>query len=62
MAIPTIADIRAAADRIAGAVEHTPFLNSRTLSEIIGTQVWLTFIKGVLSGITMVTGMPSRRP
>jgi threonine dehydratase len=43
MTIPTIADVRAAADRIAGAVERTPFLHSRTLSEIIGAEVWLKF-------------------
>ena len=33
---PTLADIRAAADRIKGAVIHTPTLMSRTLSEMIG--------------------------
>ena len=43
MTIPTIDDIRAAADRIAGAVLRTPFLKSRTLSEIVGTEVWLKF-------------------
>lgn len=43
MTFPTIADVRAAATRIAGAVERTPFLKSRTLSEIVGTEVWLKF-------------------
>ena len=43
MTFPTIADIRAAATRIAGAVERTPFLHSRTLSEIVGAEVWLKF-------------------
>lgn len=43
MTPPSIADIRAAADRIAGAVVRTPFLKSRTLSEIIGAEVWLKF-------------------
>jgi threonine dehydratase len=43
MTPPTITDIRAAADRIAGAVVRTPFLHSRTLSEIIGAEVWLKF-------------------
>jgi threonine dehydratase len=43
MTPPTITDIRAAADRIAGAVVRTPFLKSRTLSEIIGAEVWLKF-------------------
>ena len=40
---PTIDDIRAAAGRIEGAVIHTPMLMSRTLSEIIGAEVWLKF-------------------
>ena len=40
---PTIEDIRAAAQRIEGAVVRTPMLVSRTLSEIIGAEVWLKF-------------------
>jgi len=40
---PTIDDIRAAAERIKGAVIKTPMLLSRTLSEIIGAEVWLKF-------------------
>jgi threonine dehydratase len=40
---PTIDDIRAAAVRIKGAVIRTPMLVSRTLSEIIGAEVWLKF-------------------
>jgi threonine dehydratase len=40
---PTIDDIRAAAQRINGAVIRTPMLVSRTLSEIIGAEVWLKF-------------------
>jgi threonine dehydratase len=40
---PTIDDIRAAADRIKGNVIRTPMLVSRTLSEIIGAEVWLKF-------------------
>jgi threonine dehydratase len=40
---PTIDDIRAAAKRITGAVIRTPMLVSRTLSEIIGAEVWLKF-------------------
>jgi threonine dehydratase len=43
MTPPDINDIRAAADRIAGAVVRTPFLHSRTLSEIIGAEIWLKF-------------------
>ena len=40
---PTIDDIRAAAQRIEGAVIRTPMLVSRTLSELIGAEVWLKF-------------------
>jgi threonine dehydratase len=40
---PTIDDIRAAAKRIEGSVVQTPMLKSRTLSEIIGAEVWLKF-------------------
>src|SRR6476661_3020407 len=40
---PTIDDIRAAARRIEGAVIRTPMLVSRTLSEILGAEVWLKF-------------------
>ncbi len=36
-------DIRAAAQRIAGAIEHTPCVHSRTLSRLTGAQVWLKF-------------------
>src|ERR687894_1748131 len=40
---PTIDDIRAAAKRIEGSVIRTPTLHSKTLSEIIGAEVWLKF-------------------
>src|SRR5689334_23188828 len=40
---PTIDDIRAAAERLRGSVIRTPMLVSRTLSEIIGAEVWLKF-------------------
>ena len=40
---PTIDDIRAAAERVRGAVIRTPMLVSRTLSEVIGAEVWLKF-------------------
>jgi threonine dehydratase len=36
-------DIEDAARVIAGQVEQTPFLHSRTLSEVTGAQVWLKF-------------------
>src|ERR1051325_1977803 len=40
---PTVAEIRPAAKRIEGAVVRTPMLVSKTLSEIIGAEVWLKF-------------------
>ena len=40
---PTIDDIRAAAERIEGAVVRTPMHHSRTLSEMVGAEVWLKF-------------------
>src|SRR3990170_1521553 len=40
---PTIDDVRAAAQRIDGAVVRTPTLMSRTLSEITGAEIWLKF-------------------
>jgi len=43
MAEVSLADIRAAAARIAGAVEKTPFLQSRTLSRLAGCELWLKF-------------------
>ena len=39
----SIDDIRAAAKRISGAVEHTPCVHSRTLSRLTGAEVYLKF-------------------
>ena len=39
----SLVEIRAAASRIAGAVEGTPFLQSRTLSRVAGCELWLKF-------------------
>jgi threonine dehydratase len=39
----TLDDIRAAAQRIAGALETTPCLHSRTLSKLTGAEVFLKF-------------------
>ncbi len=39
----TLDDVRAAAQRIAGAVERTPCRRSRTLSRLTGAEVWLKF-------------------
>lgn len=39
----TLADVRAAAERIKGAVVRTPTLRSQTLSEMVGANVWLKF-------------------
>ena len=43
MSPPTIDDIRTAATRIDGAVVRTPTLCSRTLSDIVGAELWLKF-------------------
>ena len=40
---PDIDDIRAAAQRICGQVMETPFVPSRTLSQIAGCEVFLKF-------------------
>ncbi len=39
----SIEDVRAAAEAIQGAVEHTPTRPSRTLSELSGCEIWLKF-------------------
>src|SRR3546814_8949387 len=39
----TLDDVRAAAERINGAVVRTPTLKSQTLSEMVGAEVWLKF-------------------
>lgn len=41
--MPSVQDVRDAAARIAGAVERTPFLPSRTLSRLAGCEVFLKF-------------------
>jgi threonine dehydratase len=43
MAEVSLQDIRAAAARIAGAIERTAFDHSRTLSRLTGAEVWLKF-------------------
>jgi len=40
---PTIDDIRAAAERIDGAVVKTPMLRSRVLSDMVEADIWLKF-------------------
>ncbi len=42
-AAPSLEDVRAAADRIRGQVMETPFVPSRTLSQITGCEVFLKF-------------------
>lgn len=42
-ALLSLADVEAAAARLAGYVAHTPFLLSKTLSEITGAELWLKF-------------------
>src|SRR5918912_1446905 len=39
----SIADVRAAAERLAGAIERTPCVPSRTLSRLTGAEVFLKF-------------------
>lgn len=39
----TLSDVRAAAERISGAVVRTPTLFSKTLSDLTGANVWLKF-------------------
>lgn len=62
----TIADVRAAAARIAGAVVETPMLHSQTLSRIAGCDIWLKFEnlqftaaykeRGALNALLLLTG------
>jgi len=42
-ALPTLADVRRAADTVRGAVLDTDFDPSRTLSEMTGAEIWLKF-------------------
>lgn len=39
----TVADIKAAQERIAGAVDRTPTRHSRRLSQLTGAEVWVKF-------------------
>ena len=41
--VVSLTDIRAAAQRVAGAIEKTPFVHSRTLSALTGAEVFLKF-------------------
>jgi threonine dehydratase len=41
--VVSLTDVRAAAKRIAGAVERTPCVHSRTLSQLTGAEVFLKF-------------------
>lgn len=62
----TIDDVRAAAGRIAGAVERTPSAHSQTLSEVLGTEVVVKFEnlqftaafkeRGALNKLLLLTG------
>ena len=67
----TLADVEAAARVIAGAVLDTDFDHSRTLSELIGADVWLKFDnlqftasfkeRGALNRLTHLTAEQARR-
>lgn len=41
--LPTLADVRAAAEAIAGAVMRTPFLPAPRLSQLTGADVWVKY-------------------
>src|SRR5215207_3763350 len=41
--IVTLEDVQAAAEVVRGHVLDTPFLHSRTLSELVGAELWLKF-------------------
>ncbi|MBV9432251.1 MAG: threonine ammonia-lyase [Hyphomicrobiales bacterium] len=43
VSLPTLADIKAAEARIRPIIPATPFLHSRTLSEMFGCELWLKF-------------------
>ncbi|AZI36774.1 putative threonine dehydratase [Caenibius tardaugens NBRC 16725] len=67
----TIDDIRAAAERLKGAVVRTPTLYSKTLSNITGANIWLKFEnhqftaaykeRGALNALTLLTEEQRRR-
>jgi len=67
----TLADVRAAAERIKGQVVRTPTLHSKTLSAISGAEVWLKFEnlqftaaykeRGALNALTLLGGEKSNR-
>jgi threonine dehydratase len=39
----SLAEVRAASERLAGAIEHTPCVHSRTLSKLTGAEIFLKF-------------------
>ena len=67
----TLDDIRAAADRIRGQIERTPCRYSRTLSQIVGAEVWVKFEnlqftaafkeRGALNKLLQLTGAERKR-
>ena len=67
----TIDAVRAAAERIRGAVVRTPMLHSRTLSEISGAEIWLKFEnlqftaaykeRGALNALSLLTPVQRER-
>jgi threonine dehydratase len=67
----TVEDVRAAQERIAGAVVHTPTQRSRTLSELTGANIWLKFEnlqftaaykeRGALNKLLLLTDEQRRR-
>ena len=67
----TADDVRAAAQRISGAIVRTPTLYSRTLSEIAGADIWLKFEnqqftaaykeRGALNAMLLMSGKGDNR-
>ncbi|MCB2060970.1 MAG: threonine ammonia-lyase [Novosphingobium sp.] len=67
----TADDVRAAAERIAGAVVRTPTMHSKTLSEIAGAEIYLKFEnlqftaaykeRGALNAMLMMGGSSANR-
>ncbi len=67
----TIDDVRAAAERIEGAVVKTPMMHSITLSQITGAEIWLKFEnlqftaaykeRGALNALLLLTDEQRRR-
>lgn len=54
--LPTLEDVRAAADAMRGTIPETPLLHSPVLSEMLGTPVWFKLECAQLTGSFKVRG------